>query len=395
LGEERVKLALLKGNRFNPWHLQAFNLLPDTEVVAFRANSEIQRLYDGQDDGSAVFPVEPIYYDTQMGPALARFKNTFLSRYGDREARVMPFAERLRGFDLIHTWELFTDWTGQALDAREQFGIPTAVMVWDNIPFNMERDVERRRLKERASTAADVFIVHTERSRRMLEMEHVPADKIATVDPGVDTRTFSPGPRDRATLGLRDDEFVILFVGWLLPRKGIDFLILALHELVRDPELARFKFRLAVVGTGPGRDRVERLIARTGLESRCSFLGSLTYDRMPAAFRAADVFVLPSIATPEWQEQFGMAIIEAMACGTPVVTTLSGAIPEITDDKAVLCQPNDFVSLYQAVRELALDADKRIAMGAAARQHALDRFTLEGFAKNLAAIYGPLMKAAV
>ncbi len=387
-----MKLALLKGNRFNPWHLQAFKLLPDTEVIAFRADSEIQRLYDGQDDGSATFNVEPIYYDTQMGPALARFKNTFLSRYGDREARVVPFAERLRGFDIVHTWELFTDWTAQALDARDQFGIPTAVMVWDNIPFNMERDAERRRLKERAAASADVFIVHTERSRRVLEMEHVPAEKIAVIDPGVDTNIFSPGPSNRAALGLRDDEFVILFVGWLLPRKGIDFLILALHELVRDPELARFKFRLAVVGTGPGRDRVERLIARTGLESRCSFLGSLTYDRMPEAFRASDVFVLPSIATPEWQEQFGMAIIEAMACGMPVVTTMSGAIPEITGDKAMLCQPNDFVSLYQSVRELALDSARRKAMGEAARAHALARFTLEGFAKNLATTYSPLIK---
>ncbi len=388
-----MRLALLKGNRFAPWHLQAFNLLPDTEVVAFRAESEIQQVFEGQDDGSAAFVVEPIYFDTQAGPALARMKNIFLTRYREREPRIVPFSERLRGFDVIHTWELFSDWTAQALEARERFGIPVAVMVWDNIPFNMERDAERRRLKERAVAAADVFIVHTERSRRMLEMEQVPANKIVTIDPGVDTRAFSPGPRDRAALGLRDDEFVILFVGWMLPRKGIDFLVLALHELIRDPALAKLKFRLAVVGTGPGRDRVERLLARTKLTARCSFLGSVTYDRMPAAFRAADVFVLPSIATPEWQEQFGMAIIEAMSCGVPVVTTLSGAIPEVTGDCAALCQPNDFVSLYQAIKDLALNPEKRRAMGEASRKHALTRFTLEGFAKNLAAIYAPLVKA--
>jgi glycosyltransferase involved in cell wall biosynthesis len=388
-----VKLALLKGNRFNPWHLQAYTMLPDTEVVAFRAESEIQRLFDGQDDGSAPFAVEPIYFDTQAGPAIARFRNVFLTRYRGREARIVPFSERLRGFDVIHTWELFSDWTAQALEARERFGIPVAVMVWDNIPFNMERDADRRRLKARAAADADVFIVHTQRSRRMLEMEHVPGNKIVTMDPGVDTRAFSPGPRDRSALGLREDEFVILFAGWMLPRKGIDFLVLALHELTRDPALARFKFRLAVVGTGPGRDRVERLLERTNLRAECTFLGSLTYDRMPAVFRAADVFVLPSIATPEWQEQFGMAIIEAMSCGAPVVTTLSGGIPEVTGDCAALCQPNDFFSLYEAIKDLALNPEKRVAMGKASREQALARFALEGFARNLAAVYAPLVRS--
>ena len=67
-----MRLALLKGNRFAPWHLQAFKLLPQTEVVAFRADSEIRKIYEGQDDGSATFAVQPIYFDTQAGPALAR-----------------------------------------------------------------------------------------------------------------------------------------------------------------------------------------------------------------------------------------------------------------------------------------------------------------------------------
>jgi starch synthase len=385
-----VKLALLKGNRFSPWHLQAFTLLPDTEVVAFRADSEIQRIFDGQDDGSAPFPVEPIYFDTQAGPAMSRFKNIFLTRYRDREARIVPFSERLRGFDVIHTWELFTDWTEQALEARARFGIPVVVMVWDNIPFNMERDTGRRRLKERAAATADAFIVHTERSRRTLEMEHVPPEKITVMDPGVNTLAFSPGPRNRAAYGLHDDEFVILFVGWFLPRKGIDFLILALHELTRDPALARFKFRLAVVGAGPGRERVEKLITRTNLSDRCTFLGSVTFDRMPEVYCASDVFVLPSIATPEWQEQFGMSIIEAMSCGTPVVTTLSGAIPEIAGNAAALCQPNDFMSLYESIRDLALNPEKRAALGKSARERALSRFSLEEFAKNLAAVYARL-----
>lgn len=87
-----------------------------------------------------------------------------------------------------------------------------------------------------------------------------------------------------------------------------------------------------------------------------------------------------------------MAIIEAMSCGVPVVTTLSGAIPEVTGDCAALCQPNDFVSLFHAIRELVLDESKRAELGVRAREHALHRFTLGQFAENLAKAYAPLIK---
>jgi glycosyltransferase involved in cell wall biosynthesis len=96
-------------------------------------------------------------------------------------------------------------------------------MVWDNIPFNFERDFERRMMKHRALRAADRFLVHTERSRRMLAIEGADERRIQHVDPGVDTDLFSPGKADRASFGLNAEDFVILFVGWLLPRKGIEF----------------------------------------------------------------------------------------------------------------------------------------------------------------------------
>jgi len=382
-----VNLALLKGNRFNPWHLQVFDRLPDTAVTAFRADSEIQRHFNERDDGSLGIGTEPIFFDTQAGPILDRYRNLFTSRYMNREPRIVPFYERLREFDVVQTWELFTDWTAQALEARAHFGTPVSVMVWDNIPFNMERNTARRAMKERAAAAADVFIVHTERSQRMLAIEGVSTDRIVRINPGVDIERFAPGPGRRADFGLRDDEFVILFVGWLLPRKGIDFLILALRELVNDDDLRSMKFRLAVVGSGPGKDRVEQLIERTHMQDYCTFTGSVSYDRMPDAFRAADVFVLPSIATPEWQEQFGMSLIEAMASGVPVVSTMSGAIPEVTGERAVLCQPNDFVSLFEALKDLALHPEKRQAMGNAGRAHAVAHFGLDAFARRLNDVY--------
>jgi alpha-maltose-1-phosphate synthase len=97
--------------------------------------------------------------------------------------------------------------------------------------------------------------------------------------------------------------------------------------------------------------------------------------------------VLPSIATPEWQEQFGMSLIEAMACGTPVVSTLSGAIPEIAEDCAALVQPNDFLVLYEALRGLALDPDARRALRETGLARARERFGLDRFASALSDVY--------
>lgn len=389
-----MRLALLKGNRFNPWHLQAFKgLRGSPSITAFRAESEIQEYFDQRDDNTLGFPVERIYFDTQVGNPAGRWMRTFQERYFGREPRIVPFFERLECFDVLQSWELFTDWSAQALQAKQRFGIPLAVMVWDNIPFNMERNPARRELKQRVAANGDVFLVHTERTRRMLDMEGVSAGQVVKFNPGVDLDLFSPGKGPREALGLAEDEFVILFVGWLLPRKGVHFLIFALRELLNDPALKSRRVRLLIVGSSPGAERVERLIARVGVEHACTFAGSLPYNRMPEAFRAADLFVLPSIATPEWQEQFGMSLLEAMACGVPVISTLTGAIPEIAGESAVVCQPNDFFALYGALKRLILDPAERADLGAAGRARAEAHFGLQEYARALSDVYDGLLGA--
>ncbi len=388
-----VKLALLKGNRFNPWHLRPYkHLRGNPDVTIFRAESEIQRHFDKRDDGSIGFAVERTYFDTQVGNPLTRFANVLRERYRHREPRIVPFHERLRDFDLIQSWELFTQWSAEALVARERYGIPLAVMVWDNIPFNMEHDRARRELKQRVAAKADRFLVHTERSLRMLAIEGISLDRVTKFQPGIDLEAFSPGPGHRGAFGTSEDEFVILFVGWLLPRKGIDFLILALRELLHDTALESRKVRLLMVGAGLGRDRVEQLIVRLGAGHACIFAGALTYDRMPDAYRSADVFVLPSIATPEWQEQFSVSLIEAMACGVPVIASLSGAIAEITGDAAILCQPNDFHALYTALKDLMLNPSKRQDLAAMGRARALECFDLRKSAQVLSDVYDNLLE---
>ncbi len=388
-----MKVALLTGNRLSPWHFPAFSMLRgNPAITAFCTHAETRGDSPKSSGDTPPFPVEFIHFDTQAGPLARRGRNILLSRYAGREPHILPFHERLQGFDIVQSWELFSDWSAEAVAARAQWGIPLSVMIWDNIPFNMERNPVRREIKQQVAAHADRFIVYTERSFRMLDLEHVPKERIVKIDPGVDTDKFSPGPANRAAFGLDPDDFVILFVGWFLPRKGIDFLLLALRELVRDPALRRHRVRLMMVGPDQGRDRIEQLAERLGVREACLFAGALPYDQMPDAFRAADLFVLPSIATPEWQEQIGMTLIEAMAAGTPVVSTYTGAIVEIAEKAAVLCQPNDFVALYDALTDLIRNAPRRRELAQHGREHALARFSLPRYADALSGIYDDMMR---
>ncbi len=294
-----MKLALLMGNRYNPWHLQGFKRLRgNPTVTAFRAESQIQDHFKERGDGTEWMERKRIYFDTQAGSAIVRTYHTFAERYLDRSPRVLPFHEQLKGYDVIHSWELFTDWSASALKARKQFNIPLAITVWDLLPFNMERESGRRELKKRVAQGADRVVVYTERSRAILAFEGVAQDRIAYVPPGVDTEMFSPGNAPRE-FGLHDDDFVVLFVGWFVPRKGIDFLLYALRKLIDDGGPAAKRIKLLIVGSGAGRERVEALIARLDLQAHCVITGALTYERMPNVFRMSDVFILPSIASDD------------------------------------------------------------------------------------------------
>lgn len=389
-----MKLALLKGTHYNPWHLAPFAALDNRpEVVVYLSETGKLRKYHREDLTSLGFCVEPLQFEHQTGPWAKRIRSHLQYRFLKREPRIASFYDRLQPYDLIQSWELYTDWTAEALKARRKWDIPVCVMVWDNIPFNMERNLIRRHLKETAAQEADLFVVHTERSRRMLDVEGVEKNKVVQIDPGIDTKRFGPGARARKHYGLDLNEFVILFVGWLMPRKGVEFLLLSLRELIRDTSLRKKRpVRLWVVGSGPGSDRIQELAKRLHVEDHCTFTGLLPYDAMPAVYRSADVFVMPSIITPEWQEQCGMNIIEAMACGVPVISTHSGAIPELVEDAAVLCQPNDFVSLYQALKKFIQEAAHEKEYAERGRLHVMRRFNLSRYTEAMGEVYRQILK---
>lgn len=181
----------------------------------------------------------------------------------------------------------------------------------------------------------------------------------------VDTSTFRPDCRPRIRERLAPaGERVIMHVSNFRPVKNLLVVVDVFAGVAAD-----IPSRLVLVGDGPDRDRAERRAREHGVADRVVFLGDQEYvaDLLPAA----DVFLLPS-----GHESFGLAALEAMACGVPVVGSRIGGLPEVIVDgeTGFLCDPDDVACMRQLVRDLLTDEIRRRDMGRRARERAQRHF---------------------
>jgi len=238
---------------------------------------------------------------------------------------------------------------------------------------------------------ADVIVAVTERAKAALMIEGVPENKIRVAPMGIDTGRFKPAPADasvRARLGVSSDDFLMLFIGRLAREKGVYDLLHAATLMSRDPELKHVK--LVMAGTGPEKEHLALMIESAGLGERVRLAGNFSYDTVPRLYNSADAFILPSIPTPYWQEQFGMVLVEAMASGVPVISTLSGSIPEVIGDGGILIQPNDPLSIYNEVKKLAGNASARSRYSKRGRERAVETFDARVASGRIESIYREL-----
>lgn len=210
----------------------------------------------------------------------------------------------------------------------------------------------------------------------------VHAHKLIVVPNGVDTARFRPDPQARERLSRQlpvdSDELLLLTAGNLLPIKHVEDIVRSCAELVR----RRVRFRLLVAGDGPLGASLERLAATLGISDRVHWLGSV---RDPALLmQACDMFLLASVG-----EAFGNVLLEAMACGVPVVASRSGGIGEVVEDGATgrLVPPRDPMTFAHAVEELAASPGTRQEMGWRGRRRAESTFGLEVFVRRTLAVY--------
>lgn len=197
---------------------------------------------------------------------------------------------------------------------------------------------------------------------------------------GVDPELFRPMPVERSPLP------TIGFVGRLVPEKGADLL---LHALAR----MRTRAVAQIVGSGSERSRLELLATSLGVRDRVTFRGSVAPALMPQTLNMFDVLVVPSRTRRNWKEQFGRVIIEAMACGVPVVGSDSGEIPQVIGDAGLVFPEDDAQALARMLDALLENPARRQDLGRRGRQRVLELFTQARVAERYYELYRSLGSA--
>ena len=292
----------------------------------------------------------------------------------------LPLIKRLNP-DLIHAHELISPAT-TAIAARKLFGIPIVATVHgsglsSDVLRLKRRFVGKTRLKVLCREVA-AFCVISAVIDGELAAEGVPVQKRVSIPNGVDTERFAPlTPAQkkvlRSRLDLPMDVRIVIFVGRLVPEKRVD-LLTGIWSSVRETVPGA---RLLIVGSGP-----EEVELKQRADDGILFLGSQA-DVTPY-LQVADLFVLPSVA-----EGLSLALLEALACGLPVIATSVGGNPEVIRhmETGWLTPPNDPLALTEAIVTLLEDEELKSKLRENARAHAVQDYSLVKMADRLIDLY--------
>jgi D-inositol-3-phosphate glycosyltransferase len=339
------------------------------------------------------------------GPAAFVRKEDLLPLMGDFGAFVERFAAKER-YDLVHAHFFMSGVV--ALQLKAALGLPFVVTFHAlglvrrlHQGFADEFPAKRITIERDVMHGADAIVAECPDDRRnLVTLYNTDPSKIAVIPCGFAPEEFWPiAPRfARRALGLPSDVPVLLSLGRLVPRKGIDNVIRALGVLVRRLGVPA---ELLVVGgnsdiadpaTTPEIGRLRAIAAAEGVADRVTFTGRRSRELLKLYYSAADAFV-----TTPWYEPFGMTPVEAMACGTPVVGARVGGIKYTVLDQRTgfLVPPNDPVVLADRLNELCCSPRMAEAFSKLAVRRAYGLFRWERVAQLLAILYADVQRSAV
>ena len=314
----------------------------------------------------------------------ARKRGAELDRYFRRRPLRIPGMLARQGVDLVH----FVQGTGTIPSPRYR----TVVTCHDLIPLRFAPEyVHHRVLGEPLARLADwgryaladrIIAISDSTRDDLREYVGVPAARVSVVGHGVDHRIFHPearvGERARITARYHLPARYLLYVGAVDPRKRLDLLVSRAAELQRTAGVT-----VVLAGSSWPRSLSRPLAKalRDAPRGAVCLAGEIDDDDLPALYRQAEAHVLPSVF-----EGFGLSVLEAMACGCPVITTRGGALGEVGGDAACFVPPDDGAAIVEAVRSLATDPVERAARVSAGIAHARG-FTWERTARETLAAY--------
>lgn len=260
------------------------------------------------------------------------------------------------------------------------FSYENVVRTWRGFPRCLRGRAERYVLPR-----LDRVLACSHSAQAALEAQGLRPERVRVVPHGFSPAGLehTPDPALRRELGA-EGCFLVGYVGRLVPEKGVDLLLEALAAL--PPH-----FMLAVVGSGRAGEQLRERSRSLGLGERVLWLGRFERPQLPRFLSTLDALVLPSRSIPQWQEQYGAVLVEAMLCETAVVGSSSGAIPEVIGDTGLVFPEGNAGALAECLRRLADDPALRRELTAAGRPRALREFSLDTYLTRLLAVFGEIV----
>lgn len=207
--------------------------------------------------------------------------------------------------------------------------------------------------------------------------------KVEIVPFGVDIKKFELNPEREKKKDEIKERYgfpIILFVGNLLPYKGVQYLILAMKGI---------EGNLLIIGDGVLKKELQKIVAMNGLEGKVHFLGGKSYEELVPFYHACDIFVLPSL-----YESFGNVQLEAMVCGKPVINTnIPTGVPEISihEVTGLTVPPGDPSALSEAIKRLIENKEERERFGMRARERVEKLYSMEIVSEKILSLYEKLL----
>ncbi len=235
---------------------------------------------------------------------------------------------------------------------------------------------------ETAKKATTIVTISKYSVEKIQQHYSVDPEKVQIVPNGVDTEVFKPsvdqdGLKQKFNFGKGP---CVLFVGNLIPRKGLFFLIESAKKIVKQQPDIKF----LIAGEGPLKNPLARSIQEENLTDNFKFLGRVDEKLLPLLYNSSDVFVLPSI-----QEGQGIVLLEAQASGKPVIAFDIGGVKEVVrnGETGLLVKLGDSDALTDALMELVENKALREIMGASGRKFVVDNFTWDVCAQKMLEVY--------
>ena len=333
------------------------------------ANRDIEVSFVGLDDvGNAPEP----FYERLEAASIPFVRLPCAHDLDPALARRLVTALRQRAPDIVHTHLVHADVYGAIGAGRAKAALVSTKHNDDPFRSGNYRHVERL-LTRRAAR-----VICITEALRVFNIEQVglPPEKLEVVHYGMDELPHAWGPADLASLP--DGARVVLGILRLVPQKGVDVALEALARLrPHHPDL-----HLVVLGEGPERGRLERRAVELGVNEAVSFPGRA--GDVAEWLRRSELLVHPA----RW-EGFGIALLEAMLAGLPVVASEVSSIPEVVIDGAtgLLVRPDDAVALATAIESLLANPTRARELGEAGRARVLDSFSVGRMAERTIAVY--------